>query len=164
MPPRFRRPLSALLYLLLPFLLWVLPAAAAIDPYVARYLKVTDTIDLPATATGQTQTFSAQDLDVGKQLFATNCLSCHVGGITLLEPNITLSLADLQGATPRRDTIAGLVNFFRQLLTYDGTEVAISCRDIPTSWLSRPEVEKLAAFVLRSAAVAPGWGQEKFGS
>lgn len=145
-------------------LVWSLPANAAIDPYVARYLKVTNSIALPADAAGNVQTFTAADLKTGKQLFETSCLSCHVGGITLLEPKVSLSLNDLQGATPRRDHIAGLVNFFRNPLTYDGTDVAVSCRDIPDSWLPTAEVEKLAAFLLRSAEVAPGWGTEKFGN
>ncbi len=143
---------------------WSLPADAAIDPYVARYLKVTDSIALPADAEGNLQTFTAADLKTGKQLFETSCLSCHVGGITLLEPKVSLSLTDLQGATPRRDHIAGLVDFFRNPVTYDGTDIAVSCRDIPASWLPTAEAEKLAAFLLRSAAIAPGWGTEKFGN
>jgi photosystem II cytochrome c550 len=159
-------PLSRLLVLLCllttQWLLWTLPADAAIDAYVARYLKVTDTVDLPQDTEGHRQTFSAADLSAGKQLFETNCLSCHVGGITLLEPDVSLSLADLQAASPRRDSIAGLVNFFRQPLTYDGRDNAISCREIPESWLPNSEVEKLAAFMLRSAEIAPGWGTAKF--
>ncbi len=155
------RLLLLLCLLTLQWLLWTLPAHAAIDAYISRYLKVTDTVDLTQDAEGHQQTFSATDLSTGKQVFEANCLSCHVGGITLLEPNVSLSLADLRAATPRRDSIVGLVRFFRQPRTYDGRDSAISCREIPASWLPDPEVEKLAAFVLRSAEIAPGWGTAK---
>ncbi|MEN9280417.1 MAG: hypothetical protein Q6I77_06340, partial [Gloeomargarita sp. DG_1_4_bins_134] len=50
---------------------WFMPPALAarIDPYVSRYLKVTEPVRLKADATGAEQSFTAQDLSAGKQLF-----------------------------------------------------------------------------------------------
>jgi photosystem II cytochrome c550 len=138
------------------------PAMAAnIDPYVIRYLRVKDTIDLKYDG-DRTRQFSAQNLSVGKQLFEKNCMSCHVGGATLPNPQVSLSLKTLSGATPPRDNIASLVNFLRQPTVYDGSEDTYWCREVPESWMSQQEVENLAAFVLTAAQRAPGWGAEEF--
>lgn len=144
-------------------LVWSCPAiAAGIDPYVTRYLRVTEPISLELDRQGNTRLFSAVELSKGKALFEKNCLSCHVGGTTLPDPTVPLSLIALQGATPPRDTIRSLVDFFRQPMTYDGTEEAILCQQIPASWLPDTEVEAIAGFVLRAAQKAPGWGTETF--
>jgi photosystem II cytochrome c550 len=140
----------------------VKPAQAAIDPYVTRYLRVTDSISLDLDHQGNTRLFTAAELSQGKTLFEKNCLSCHVGGTTLPDPSVPLSLTALQGATPPRDTIASLVEFMRQPMTYDGSEEAILCQRIPESWLSTRAVEAIAGFVLRAAQQAPGWGTETF--
>jgi photosystem II cytochrome c550 len=134
------------------------PAQAAPDPYITRYLKVIEPVSLAVNHQGSTLQFSADDLSAGKVLFEQNCLNCHVGGSTLSEPDVTLSLSDLQGATPPRDTINGLVAFLREPMTYDGTEETIWCRKVPESWLPQSEIQKLAAFVLQAAQAAPGWG------
>ena len=138
------------------------PAQAAVDPYVARYLRVTEPVALEVDGQGATRLFSAEELSVGKQLFERNCQSCHVGGVTLPDPTISLSLDDLKGATPPRDTINSLVAFLRQPMTYDGSEESIWCRRVSESWLSQVQVENLAGFVLRVAQVAPAWGTETF--
>lgn len=140
----------------------ILPASAAVDPYVARYLRVTEPIPLELDHQGNTELFTPAELSKGKALFEKNCLSCHVGGTTLPDPTVPLSLAALRGATPQRDTIAGLVAFMRQPMTYDGTQEAILCQKVPESWLSTVDVEAIAGFVLRSAQAAPGWGTETF--
>ncbi|XHX80578.1 MAG: photosystem II cytochrome PsbV2 [Stenomitos frigidus ULC029] len=136
----------------------VLPANAAGDAYVTRYLRVTEPVPLVLDEQGNTRFFAAEELSAGKQLFERNCLNCHVGGATLPDPTVSLSLATLQGATPRRDTVSSLVAYFRQPMTYDGTEEAFLCRQVPESWLSQAQVESLAGFVLRAAQKAPGWG------
>ena len=136
----------------------VLPAYAAGDAYVTRYLRVTEPIPLALDEQGNTRFFAAEELSAGKQLFERNCLNCHVGGATLPDPTVSLSLATLQGATPRRDNVSSLVAYFRQPMTYDGTEEAFLCRQVPESWLSQAQVESLAGFVLRAAQTAPGWG------
>jgi photosystem II cytochrome c550 len=136
--------------------------AASIDPYVVRYLHVTEPVALELNEQGETSQFSPQDISSGKQLFETHCLNCHVGGATLPDPLVSLSLKKLKGANPPRDNINNLVAYFRQPMTYDGSEESYWCRQVPESWLSKEEVESLAAFVLTAAQKAPGWGAENF--
>ncbi|MBF2028871.1 MAG: photosystem II cytochrome PsbV2 [Oscillatoriales cyanobacterium C42_A2020_001] len=136
--------------------------ATTIDPYVTRYLRVTEPIPLVLDDQGNTRLFTPVELSKGKALFEKNCLSCHVGGTTLPDPTVPLSLAALRGATPQRDTINGLVAFLRQPMTYDGSEEAILCQRLPDSWLATADVEAIAGFVLRAAQKAPGWGTETF--
>jgi len=140
-----------------------LPAlAASIDPYVIRYLHVTEPIALELNGQGETRPFSPQELSQGKQLFTTNCLNCHVGGATLPDPLVSLSLTKLKGANPPRDNITNLVAYLRQPMTYDGTQETYWCRQVPESWLSKEQVESIAAFILTAAQKAPGWGTETF--
>ncbi len=138
----------------------VLPAAAAPDPYIAQYLKVQpdEIAQLVKDRSGATQDFTYADLVKGKERFAQNCQSCHVGGATLSRPEIPLSLAALQGATPPRDTIDALVNYMRYPLGYDGEDDNYGCREIKEAWLNNADVETIAAFVLRAAEKAAGWG------
>lgn len=153
--------------LILALLLWLTwipvsqPAQAAVDSYVTRYLKVTEPVPLEMDQ-GDTRLFSLEELSAGKQLFEQNCLNCHVGGSTLPDPTVSLSLSDLKGATPRRDTITGLVTYLRQPMIYDGSEETVWCREVPESWLSQAQIENLAGFILRAAQTAPGWGRETF--
>lgn len=137
------------------------PAHAA-DAYIARYLQVTEPIPLALNDQGRTRSFSLQELTAGKKLFEQNCLSCHVGGSTLPDPSVPLSLKALQGATPPRDTITRLVAYLRHPMTYDGSEETFSCRKVSENWLSQAEVETLSGFVLRAAQKAPGWGTDQF--
>ncbi|MDP8934236.1 MAG: photosystem II cytochrome PsbV2, partial [Cyanobacteriota bacterium] len=104
------------------------------------------------------------DLSAGKVLFEQSCLNCHVGGANLPDPTISLSLADLKGAAPPRNNINSLVAYLREPMTYDGTEETFWCRQVPESWMRQAEIEKLAAFVIRAAQKAPGWGVENFES
>jgi photosystem II cytochrome c550 len=136
--------------------------AAETDPYVLRYLKASEPISLLLNQDGESRTFTADDLSVGKHLFEENCKSCHVGGATLPNPLVSLSLEDLKGATPPRNTISALVAFQREPLTYDGQDFGFGCRAVSERWLTTGQLENLAAFVLRAADVAPGWGTEKF--
>ncbi|MBW4545747.1 MAG: photosystem II cytochrome PsbV2 [Symplocastrum torsivum CPER-KK1] len=138
------------------------PAHAAVDTYVRRYLKATEPVALDLDGQGQTKPFSAEDLSAGKELFETHCLNCHVGGATLPDPTVSLALNTLAGATPPRDNINGLVAFLREPMTYDGSDISFWCRQVPESWMPQEQVEKLAAFVLRAAQKAPGWGTSDF--
>ena len=138
------------------------PALAATDKYVRQYLKVTEPIPLALDGQGNTAQFSPEDLSAGKELFEANCLNCHVGGATLPDPTVSLSLDTLAGATPPRDNINGLVAFLRQPMTYDGSDITFWCREVPESWMPQAQIEKLAAFVLRAAQKAPGWGTKQF--
>jgi photosystem II cytochrome c550 len=139
----------------------IVPAAqAAPDPYIAQYLKIqpTEIATLPKNNSGETQDFDYASLLAGKALFGQNCQSCHVGGATLARPELPLSLAALQGATPSRDTIESLVAYMRHPLSYNGDDDNYGCREIKSTWLSDPQVETIAAFVLRAAEKAVGWG------
>ena len=137
------------------------PAEAAIDPFVARILHVTEPIALDFDSKGD-RSFSPAELSQGKKLFQDGCISCHVGGSTLPDPLVSLSLDKLKGANPPRDNISSLVAFLRQPMTYDGSEESYNCRQVPESWMQKEEVEKLAAFILTAAQKAPGWGTETF--
>lgn len=152
----------ALLFMVIWSLTLTPAIAAKIDPYVARYLRAVQPIEIPLDASGQTRAFSGIELSNGKQLFDGSCKTCHVGGSTLPDPTVPLSLAALQGATPPRDTVSSLVTFMRQPMTYDGSEESLSCRKISPAWMSQQELENLSAFILRAAAVAPGWGSAEF--
>lgn len=137
------------------------PAQAdAIDPFVRRYLA-NEPVELSVDSQGHTQSFSPEDLTEGKILFESSCLNCHAGGINLVYSDISLTLEDLQGATPPRDTINRLVEYFRYPLSYDGSDTNYWCREIPETWMPQPEAEKLAAYILRSAEVDPSWGGQQ---
>ncbi|MBV9390068.1 MAG: photosystem II cytochrome PsbV2 [Chroococcidiopsidaceae cyanobacterium CP_BM_ER_R8_30] len=151
------------LLLVVSVMLQSLPAlAASIDPYVARYLHVTEPIALEMNEQGETRPFSPQELAQGKELFENNCMNCHVGGATLPDPLVSLSLTKLKGANPPRNNINNLVAYLRRPTVYDGSEETFWCRQVPESWLSQEQVESLAAFVLTAAQKAPGWGAETF--
>lgn len=137
------------------------PAQAAIDAYVARYLHVTEPIELEVSDR-ETRSFSPEEISQGKQSFSRSCQTCHVGGSTISFPEVSLSLEKLKGAMPSRDNINGLVAYMRKPMTYDGSEETYWCREVPESWLPQIEVENLAAFILTAAKKAPGWGAETF--
>lgn len=134
--------------------------AADIDDYIVRYLKVTEPVPIVSNSAGDTQLFSAEELTQGKRLFEENCINCHVGGATLPNPVQSLSLKNLQGATPPRDNIANLIDFQREPTIYDGSDVSFWCRQVPETWLPNQELANLEAFILRAAEVARGWGSE----
>ncbi len=136
--------------------------AGSVDTYVLRYLDAREPVTLPLNQQGETQDFSAAQLSDGKRFFEENCKNCHVGGATLPDPTVSLSLQALQGAMPPRDSIDAIVAFLRQPMTYDGGEESLYCREVPESWLAEKELENVAAFVLRSAQKAPGWGNLSF--
>ncbi|MEB3826458.1 photosystem II cytochrome PsbV2 [Phormidium sp. CCY1219] len=142
----------------------VLPAQAdsVEDRYITQYLKASEPVPLTMNQQGETQMFSPQELYEGKQLFKENCINCHVGGSTLPDPSVSLSLADLKGATPPRDTVDGIVDYLRHPMSYDGNYETYWCREVPSSWMPRAKVNKLAAFILRAAQKAPGWGTQQF--
>ncbi|MBD2304111.1 photosystem II cytochrome PsbV2 [Chroococcidiopsis sp. FACHB-1243] len=137
------------------------PAQAAIDAYVARYLHVTEPIELEVSDR-ETRSFSPEEISQGKQSFSQSCQTCHVGGSTISFPEVSLSLEKLKGAMPSRDNINGLVAYMRKPMTYDGSEETYWCREVPESWLTQAQVENLAAFILTAAKKAPGWGTETF--
>jgi photosystem II cytochrome c550 len=141
-----------------------LAAIAAPDPYITQFMKVFPS--KPATMTlddaGTTKIFRYADMVEGKELFAQNCLSCHVGGTTLSSPEVSLSLKDLQTAMPPRDTVNALVTYMRHPLAHDGSDENYACREISADWIADAPTEKIAAFILRAAQTAKGWGTTRF--
>lgn len=136
--------------------------AVGIDPYVIRYLRVSEPVPIQVDSQGTMRLFSAMELSAGKRLFEDNCKTCHVGGATLPNPPVSLSLAALKAATPPRDTIASLVAYSRHPVAYDGSEDDVLCRTVPEQWLTDAQLEQIAAFILKAAEKAPGWGADVF--
>ena len=136
--------------------------ASNVDNYVRRYLDVSQPVEIKANEEGDIKLFSGEDISMGKNLFSQNCLNCHVGGTTLPLPPVSLSLENLQGATPPRDNIHNLVDFFRDPMVYDGSDYSYFCRQVTEKWMPEEKVENLAAFILRAAEKAPGWGSDRF--
>lgn len=136
--------------------------AATLDPYVAQFLQATQPVAIAVDDQGGIRLFSPDQLTEGKHLFSENCKSCHLGGATLPNPLVSLSLEDLRGAVPRRDNVASLVAYQRLPMSYDGSEENFGCRQVMESWLSDEQLQDLAAFILRAAEKSPRWGSETF--
>ena len=75
-----------------------------------------------ADASGNTAVLSPEQVKRGKRLFNATCGACHVGGVTKTNPNVGLDQEALSFATPRRDNIAGLVDYMKNPTTYDGLD------------------------------------------
>lgn len=75
---------------------------------------------VPLNAQGDTVTLTLQQMEDGQRLFNVACASCHNGGITKTNPSLDLAPETLALATPQRDNIDGLVDYFKNPTTYDG--------------------------------------------
>lgn len=75
-----------------------------------------------ADSSGKTMVLTPEQVKRGKRLFNATCGACHVGGMTKTNPNVGLDTEALSLATPRRDSVAGLVDYLKNPLTYDGLE------------------------------------------
>ena len=73
-------------------------------------------------STGKTTVLTPEQVKRGKRLFNATCGACHLGGITKTNPNVGLDPEALSLATPRRDSIDGLVDFLKNPTTFDGLE------------------------------------------
>ena len=69
---------------------------------------------------GKTVVLTPEQVKRGKRLFNATCGACHLGGITKTNPNVGLDPEALSLATPRRDSIEGLVDFLKNPTSYDG--------------------------------------------
>ena len=78
---------------------WQLWPGAALAIDVAPAIR---TITL--NADGDSYTISNKQLEQGKRVFVDTCSQCHLGGRTKTNPNVTLSLGDLRGAEPPRQS------------------------------------------------------------
>jgi photosystem II cytochrome c550 len=124
---------------------------------------------LPLNAEKQI-TFSTKEISSGKKLFASACANCHVGGATFTNPNVGLDPETLALATPRRDTVEGLVDYMKNPTTYDGVDEiyelhpSLRSTDIfPTMrGLTDKDLKVIAGYMLYQPKVRGiGWGGGK---
>ena len=73
-------------------------------------------------ASGNTIVLSPEQVKRGKRLFNNACGTCHVGGVTKTNPNVGLDVESLSLATPARDNVTNLVAYFKDPMSYDGTD------------------------------------------
>ena len=157
------RPLLLLCTVWLGICLWCQPAQAeSIAPYVRRYLDAAQPVPIKVDETGETRNFSAEALSRGKARFDDGCLYCHIGGSNVPIPPITLSREVLAGATPPRDNLNGFVAFMREPMTYDGDDYSSWCRQVSENWMTRAELEEVAAYVLRAGEKVSSWGRKVY--
>lgn len=77
---------------------------------------------VPLNDQGDNITLSLKQVKEGKRLFQYACAQCHIGGVTKTNQNVGLDDKTLALATPRRDTIEGMVDYLKNPTTYDGEE------------------------------------------
>ena len=147
---------------------FALTAAFAAAPAAFAVKAPVEDRTLQYSAT-ETKVYSEAELDKGRALFNPACGHCHIAGSTYTNPDITLSLEDLQNATPRRDTVLGLADYVKNPTTYDGTESLADFHPnldmddiyIEMRGLGEDDVELIAAHIIQQIKVLPGWGQRK---
>jgi cytochrome c6 len=91
-------------------------------------------------------TQAAPDLAVGQKVFNANCAACHRGGKNTVNPQKTLSLADL-----KKNKIDNSAAIVAQVTNGKGAMPAFG----KTGKLKPPEIESVAAYVLDQAN--KGW-------
>ncbi|MFS8854292.1 photosystem II cytochrome c-550 [Synechococcus sp. H55.7] len=127
--------------------------------------------DIPAVALSPTEsiTFTEAQLARGKQLFNKACAQCHVGGQTYPNPDVSLKLSDLEGATPPRDNVLAIVDYIKNPVTYDGAESLVEYHPNTQLLSEYPRLRNLtdedlkliAGYILVQAKTSPGWGGTK---
>ena len=81
-----------------------------------------DTRTVTLDTKGSTVVLSPEQIKRGKRLFNNACGTCHVGGLTKTNPNVGLDVEALSLATPPRDNVTSLVGYFKDPMSYDGTD------------------------------------------
>ena len=81
-----------------------------------------DTRTVTLDSKGNTVVISTEQVKRGKRLFNNACGTCHVGGVTKTNPNVGLDVESLSLATPPRDNVTNLVSYFKDPMSYDGTD------------------------------------------
>jgi len=81
-----------------------------------------DTRTVTLDSKGSTVVMSPEQVKRGKRLFNNACGTCHVGGLTKTNPNVGLDVEALSLATPPRDNVSTLVAYFKDPMSYDGTD------------------------------------------
>ncbi len=83
----------------------------------------------------------AANLDHGRQIFANNCASCHIGGGNVVNPSKTLKQADLEAN--HKDTLEAIIT---QVTNGNGAMPAFGSRLVGTD-----DIPDVAAYVLSQA-------------
>ena len=121
-------------------------------------------------SSGKTMVLTPEQVKRGKRLFNATCGACHVGGITKTNPNIGLDPEALSLATPRRDSIEGLVDFMKNPTSYDGldsiaeTHPSIKSADVYPRMRSVTDEDLTAIaghILLQPKVLAEKWGGGK---
>jgi photosystem II cytochrome c550 len=81
-----------------------------------------DTRTVTLDSKGNTVVMTPEQVKRGKRLFNNACAICHVGGLTKTNPNVGLDVEALSLATPPRDNVTSLVAYFKDPMSYDGTD------------------------------------------
>ena len=81
-----------------------------------------DTRTVSLDAKGNSVVLTPEQVKRGKRLFNNACGTCHVGGLTKTNPNVGLDTESLSLATPPRDSVTSLVAYFKDPMSYDGTD------------------------------------------
>jgi photosystem II cytochrome c550 len=81
-----------------------------------------DTRTVTLDTKGNTVIITAEQAKRGKRLFNNACGTCHVGGVTKTNPNVGLDVESLSLATPPKDNVTNLVAYFKDPVSYDGTD------------------------------------------
>jgi photosystem II cytochrome c550 len=81
-----------------------------------------DTRTVTLDAKGNSVVMTPEQVKRGKRLFNNACAICHVGGLTKTNPNVGLDVEALSLATPPRDNVTSLVAYFKDPMSYDGTD------------------------------------------
>ena len=81
-----------------------------------------DTRTVTLDGKGNTVVMTPEQVKRGKRLFNNACAICHVGGLTKTNPNVGLDVEALSLATPPRDNVTSLVAYFKDPMSYDGTD------------------------------------------
>jgi photosystem II cytochrome c550 len=123
-----------------------------------------------ADESGKTIVLTPEQVKRGKRLFNATCGACHVGGITKTNPNVGLDSEALSLATPRRDSIAALVDFMKNPTSYDGldsiaeTHPSIKSADIYPRMRSVTDEDLTAIaghILLQPKVISEKWGGGK---
>lgn len=77
---------------------------------------------VPLNEKGESTVLSLEQVTEGKRLFNYACGTCHRGGSTSTNPNVTLSPEALSKALPSRNNLEALVDYMHNPTTYDGLE------------------------------------------
>jgi photosystem II cytochrome c550 len=81
-----------------------------------------DTRTVTLDSKGNSVVMTPEQVKRGKRLFNNACAICHVGGLTKTNPNVGLDVEALSLATPPRDNVTSLVAYFKDPMSYDGTD------------------------------------------